>query len=70
MISTNIYLFSVYQTRHSSVVITNIPDRKIYNDNKKLEEGCTNSSLKWLLAQIWYGFASKPVRRNIIYTYP
>ena len=48
--------------------ITHIPGIKIYDDNKTRGECCPNSSVKWFLAQIWYGLSSKPVRRNILYT--
>ena len=66
-ISTYTCLLSVYQTFYSSVGMTHIPGRKIYDDNKTLGEDCPNSSLKWFSARIWYGLVSKPVRRNIIY---
>ena len=67
-ISAYTVLLSVYHTFYSIVGMTHIPGRKIYDDNKTLGEGFPNSSLKWFSAQIWYGLASKPVRRNIIYT--
>ena len=67
-ISTSTYLLSVYQTHDYNVGITHITGRKIYEDKKNLRHDCPKSILKWFLAQIWYGLAAKPVRRNTIYT--
>ena len=57
-----------HRTHDYSVGVMHIPGRKIYDVNKKLLEGFPNSNLKWFSARILYGLASKPVRRNIIYT--